>query len=370
MKWWRRWWGGEGLLDALLIASILYVVVWALHPSLVFSSTLLTGGDTGSHVALAEFLRTQHTIFNLTPWYPGWFAGMPAYTYYFVLPDLLAAWASHLIGFAVAFKLTTILGSLLTPIGAYAMARLFRAPRPVPLALAFSTLPFLFDASFTIDGGNLFSTMAGEYAFSLSLALSMLTVGLFARGVRTGRGYWLSALALSATLASHVLPWFFAIVATGVLVIFELLQRRGIGDPRTRDVVRGDFARPFRFALGAGLLSGGLSAWWLLPFVSEQSLTNSMGYVNDNVSSPHAIFTTLGWFTSSGAAAGDRWVIVMAGVAIVAAFFVLDRLGMVLATLTVFSLAAFVLDPQSVIWNERLVPFWFLTIHLSAGWLV
>jgi len=370
VNWWRRWWGGEGLLDALLIASILYVVVWALHPNLVFSSTLLTGGDTGAHVALADFLRTQHTIFNFTPWYPGWFAGMPAYTYYFVLPDLLAAWASHLIGFAVAFKLTTILGSLLTPIAAYVMARFFRAPRPVPLALAFSTLPFLFDASFTIDGGNLYSTMAGEYAFSLSLALSMLTIGLFARGVRTGRGYWLSALALSATLASHVLPWFFAIVAAGVLVIFELLQRRGIGDPRTRDVVKGDFARPFRFALGAGLLSGALSAWWLLPFVTEQSLTNSMGYVNDNVSAPHAIFTTLGWFTSSGAAAGDRWVIVMAGVAIVAAFFVFDRLGMVLATLTVFSLAAFVLDPQSVIWNERLVPFWFLTIHLSAGWLV
>jgi hypothetical protein len=28
-----------------------------------------------------------------------------------------------------------------------------------------------------------------------------------------------------------------------------------------------------------------------------------------------------------------------------------------------------VFDPQNVIWNERLVPFWFITIHLSAGWL-
>ena len=370
MRSWRRWCSGEGVLDALLVASILYVVLWSLHPDLVFSSTLLTGGDTGSHLALADFLRSQHTILNLTPWYPGWFAGMPAYTYYFVLPDLLAAWASHLIGFAVAFKVTTILGSLLTPISAYAMARLFRAPRPVPVALAFSTLPFLFDASFTIDGGNLFSTMAGEYAFSLSLALSLFTIGLFARGVRTGRGYWMAALALSATLASHVLPWFFAIAAVVVLVVFELLQRRGIGDPTTRDVVPGDYARPLRFALGAGLLSGALSAWWLLPFVSEQPLTNSMGYVNDNVSSLHAIFTTLGWFTASGTAAGDRWVIVMGGVAIVAAFVVLDRLGMALATLSALSLTAFVVDPQSVIWNERLVPFWFLTIHLCAGWLV
>ncbi|HQT99868.1 MAG TPA: hypothetical protein PLG60_05125, partial [Acidimicrobiales bacterium] len=367
---WRARVTSEGLLDAILVAAILYVILWSLHPSLVFSSTLLTGGDTGSHLALADFLRTQHSLVNLTPWYPGWFAGMPAYTYYFVLPDLLAAWASHLIGFAIAFKLTTILGSLLTPIAAYVMARLFRAPRPVPLALAFSTLPFLFDASFTIDGGNLFSTMAGEYAFSLALALSMLTIGLFARGVRTGRGYWVAALALSATLAAHVLPWFFAILAAGVLVFFELLQRRGVGDPRTLDVTPGDYGRPLRFAFGAGVLSGALSAWWLLPFVTEQSYTNSMGYVNDNVSSLHAIFTVLGWFNATGGAAGDRWVIVGAAFATGLAFVVRDRLGMVLATLTILSLTAFVADPQSVIWNERLVPFWFLTIHLLVGWMV
>jgi hypothetical protein len=51
------------------------------------------------------------------------------------------------------------------------------------------------------------------------------------------------------------------------------------------------------------------------------------------------------------------------------AFWVRDRLGMILSTLTVLSLGAFVFDPQNVIWNERLVPFWFITIHLSAGWL-
>ena len=43
---------------------------------------------------------------------------------------------------------------------------------------------------------------------------------------------------------------------------------------------------------------------------------------------------------------------------------------MVLATLSVLSLVAFVLDPQSAIWNQRLIPFWFISIHLVAGWLV
>ncbi len=356
------------VLDATVVLSVVLVTIWSLHPSLLFSSTLITGGDTGAHVALPAYLHGQGGLFNLTPWYPGWFAGMPAYTYYFVLPDVLAALAAYVINFAVAFKLATVLGSVLMPISAYLMARLFRAPRPVPAALAMATLPFLFDATFTIDGGNLFSTMAGEYAFSLSLALALLTIGLFARGMRTGRGYWLGALALSTTLAAHVLPWLFAIGAIGVLTLFELLARRGIGDPRD-PVEPGDYARPFRYALGAGLLSGLLSAWWLLPFVTTQNLTNSMGYTNDSVSSIRSIFSILGWYNSNGSAAGDRWVIVLATLALVVAFVVRDRLGMFLTSMAALSLFAFVFDPQSVIWNERLVPFWFVTIHLCAGWL-
>ena len=128
-------------------------------------------------------------------------------------------------------------------------------------------------------------------------------------------------------------------------------------------------SRPLRFAIVAGLISVGLSAWWLTSFVTTQKYTNSMGYTNDPVNTLHSIFTTLGWFTSGGGAAGDRWVIVLAIIALIVAFWVRDRLGMILTTLTVLSIGAFVFDPQNVIWNERLVPFWFITIHLSAGWL-
>jgi hypothetical protein len=482
----RAFWTPLRILDAALVASVVVITIWSLHPNLVFSSSLLTGGDTGSHLAMPAYLKTTGNVFNFTPWDSGWFAGFPAYTYYFVLPDVLASFASYVIGFAVAFKLATVLGSVLMPITAYTMGRLFRAPRPIPVALAMATLPFLFDATFTIDGGNLFSTMAGEYAFSLSLALALLTIGLFARGVRTGKGYWLAAIGLSLTLASHVLPWMFAIGAVAVLVAFELMYRRGVGEPfdrrrasegrpnpfavgvgllclafipfffdtaastnstgflSTREATysllfsvllglftltrvwqsyysrraywlvvfgalvtiaslfvalrfafaailamiafelflrrgdathpqlegRGDYSRPLRFAIGAGVLSLGLSAWWLFPFATSQSLSDSLGYTNVSVSNLRAIFSTLGWFNVTGGAAGDRWIIVLAGIAIVVAFAVRDRLGMVLATLTVLSFWTFVLDPQSAIWNQRLIPFWFISIHLVAGWLV
>jgi hypothetical protein len=357
------------LTEITAVALVMLITFWELHPNLILSGSLITGGDTASHVALPAYLRTQGNLFNLTPWYPGWYDGMPAYSYYFVLPDYFATLGSYVIGFAHAFKLATVMGSLLMPVSAYLMGKLFNAPKPVPAALALATLPFLFDASYTIDGGNLLSTMAGEYAFSFSLALALLTIGLFARGMRTGKGYWLAGLALSVTLAAHVLPWMFAIGAVLVMIVFEVFQRYGHGDPRDESV-RGDVARPMRFAVVAGVISMGFSAWWLFSFATSQSLTNSMGYSNVDTSTIHAIFTTLGWFTSTGAAAGDQWVIIGAAVSCVGAFVVRDRLGMILATLTALSFAAFVFDPQSVIWNERLIPFWYVSIHLVVGWFV
>jgi len=46
---------------------------------------------------------------------------------------------------------------------------------------------------------------------------------------------------------------------------------------------------------------------------------------------------------------------VLAIIALIVAFWVRDRLGMILTTLTVLSIGAYVFDPQNVIWNERLV---------------
>ena len=355
-------------IDIAGIAAVMVVTFWSLHPNLLFSTSLITGGDTGSHVAAADFLRTNG-LWHLTPWYPGWFDGMPLYTFYFVLPDALAVLGSILVPFTISFKLMTALGSLLLPLGAFIMARQLRAPRPIPLALAMATLPFLFDANFTIDGGNLFSTMAGEYAFSISLALSLIAIGYFARGMRTGRGYRVAAVALAATQLAHLLPWLFAIVVSGIVMVLEVLARHGWGDPtQRRDHV--DLTRPIRFSVVAGLFSLAFTAWWFAPFATLQNYTNSMGYTNDDVSSLHAIFSFLGWFSATGGASSDRWVLVLAGLGFVAAWWSRQLLGVTLALWCAVSLAAFVYDPQSVIWNERLVPFWYLGTHLLAGWFV
>jgi hypothetical protein len=345
------------------VGCVLAVTLWALHPSLLVANTLTAGGDTGAHVALPWFLRTELLPHGqLTGWYPGWFDGFPLYTYYFVLSDLLAALGSFVVPYAIAFKLTTVLGSVLLPLCAYTMGRLFRLRAPIPACLAASTLPFLFETSFTISGGNLFSTLAGEYAFSLSLALSLVALGCVARGLRTGRGVVVGAVALSVTLAAHVLPWLWALAGIAVLVAVDLAPSRfGLSDPVPADPT------PPRRTVGsylarAVLLSAALSAWWLVPWVTGQSYAISMGYVNDGAagqpSFAHQLFPS-----------GDRIMLVAALVGLGVAWARRSRFGVWLTTLTALSGAAYVLDPQGSLWNERLLPFWFFGGWLTCGWL-
>ena len=172
----------------LCIVSVIAVVLWRLHPSLLLSTSIPTGGDNGGHYAMPAFLRSNLLPHGqLTGWDPGWYDGFPLYTYYFVLSDLIGALLSYIVPYALAFKWITILGSLLLPVAAWAMGRLFGLRRAFPGALAAFTLCYLFDYTYTIYGGNLFSTLAGEYAYSLSIALALVFLGLMARGLRTGK---------------------------------------------------------------------------------------------------------------------------------------------------------------------------------------
>src|ERR1019366_10629701 len=113
LDWFERHNTPGARIDALVVLAVIVVTLFELHPTLLLSNTLITGGDTGSHLAVPAYLKSVGNPFNLTPWYPGWFAGMPAYTYYFVLPDYFASLAAYIMNFAVAVKLATIMGSVL-----------------------------------------------------------------------------------------------------------------------------------------------------------------------------------------------------------------------------------------------------------------
>ncbi len=129
---------------ATVIVGVVCITLWQLHLNLLLTDTTTTGGDTGAHYMMPAFF-SSNLFPHLTGWSPSWYDGYPIYTFYFVLPDVLVALASHLLSYNVAFKLATVLGSLLLPVAAWALGRLFGLRPPAPAARGAATLPVLFD---------------------------------------------------------------------------------------------------------------------------------------------------------------------------------------------------------------------------------
>ncbi|MHB8219223.1 MAG: hypothetical protein ACYDHU_02710 [Acidimicrobiales bacterium] len=353
------------------VGGVIAVTLWQLHLPLLLANTTTTGGDTGAHYMMPAYF-TSNLFPHLTGWNPGWYDGYPMYTFYFILPDVLVALASHVITYNVAFKLATVMGSILLPVAAWACGKLFGLPAPVPAVLATATLPYLFDYTWTIYGGNLFSTMAGEYSFSLSLALALLFLGLFARGIRTGRGRGWAAVVLALCILAHIVPAAFAMVGAALLMFAELLPHSlTLHDdlrPSSRAWRRSTFDDLSMGKHGEGrwgivwwgastvVIGILLSGWWLVPFGLRLPYATSMGYSNVTtyvaILFPHA----------------DLWVEIIAGLAVLIAVALRNRFGLVVSTLGGLSALGLVVDPQGSLYNVRLLPLWFISVYLAAGW--
>jgi len=330
------------LVTLLAVASVIVIVAWQMDPSLVLANTTTTGGDTGAHVGLAGYLKSNLLPgLHLTGWYPGAYDGLPLYTFYFPMADLAAAVMGYVIPFNIAFKLATLLGSFLLPVAAWAFGRLAGLERPRPAVLALATLPFLFDQSYTIYGGNLYSTLAGEYSYSLGLSIALVFLGVVVYGMRTGRLRALGAVLLASCALCHLVPAMFAMA--GVAVIFVL------SPPSWRRLWW------ILTSVGTGLL---LIAFWAVPFVLEQAYTTNMGWLN---------VTTYAQLLAPN---GNRWALALAAVGLVAALLRRHRPMVLFAVLAVLAAAAVVLDPQGKLYNTRFVPLWWICVYLLAGYAV
>ncbi len=53
------WWWVPGAITVVTIAAVIVVTLSQLHPSLLFSDTTTTGGDTGAHIAMPWYMRVD-----------------------------------------------------------------------------------------------------------------------------------------------------------------------------------------------------------------------------------------------------------------------------------------------------------------------
>ena len=195
------------------------------HLDLVFADNTPTGGDMGAHVMAPAYLR-DHLLphWQLSGWSNYWYNGFPIYIFYMLPPALLIVLLNVVLPYGVAFKIVTVVGIISLPFCCWAFGRLARFRYPIPELMAVASLTFLFDESFSIYGGNIKSTMAGEFSFSIALSLAMLGLGLFARGLETGKHRNKAAILIALAMLSHGLVMLF--VALAVILLWLVWMDR------------------------------------------------------------------------------------------------------------------------------------------------
>jgi hypothetical protein len=323
----------------LVVGAVSAFVFSELRPDLLFSKSTPAGGDMGAHVWGPAYMR-DHLLPSgrLFGWTPDWYAGMPYPTFYFPLPTLLIVLVDLVLPYGVAFKLVSVLGLVTLPIAACAFGRLAGLPALAPACLGIATLPFLFDRSFTIYGGNVASTLAGEFSFSISLSVALVFLGLYARGLETGRHRAWAAGLLAVTGLCHVVPVLLAVSGALLLTLLRLDRRRLL-----------------RFAVPVVAVAGALGAVWWLPFLWRIPYTNDMGWEK---------LTT---YRQTLFGDRDAWLLVLAAIGVVASIAFRRRAGIFLTVLGAFWALAFWLMPQGRLWNGRVLPLWILSLYLLAG---
>ncbi|MBV9410886.1 MAG: hypothetical protein JO148_04780, partial [Acidimicrobiia bacterium] len=330
------------ITGVVVVLASLYIF-WQLRPDLLFRNTLPAGGDMGAHVWGPNFLK-HHLLPHgrLTGWAPDWYEGFPFLTFYFPLPTLLIALISFVIPYDIAFKLVSVSGLVALPIAAYLFGRLSGMRFPGPALMGIAMVPFVFDRAWTIYGGNVASTLAGEFSFTISLCFGLVFLGMLARGLDTGKGRALTAILLAATALSHVLPTVFVIVGAGVFYLVGPL--------------RGERGRARLKYMATVLPVGGLLAgFWLVPIIFDTPYATDMGWEK------------LTQYTSNLFDKPPLWVLLLAGVGALSSIIYARRTGIAIAAIGVVFAGIFRFEPQARLWNARWLPFWYLCLYLLAA---
>lgn len=330
----------------LTVASVSLIVFIILNPWLVFSSTTPTGGDMGAHVLGPALLRD-----SLLPegrilgWSDDWFAGFPAFYFYFPLPSLTIVFLDLFIPYGVAFKVVTVAGLVALPFAAYFHARAMNLARSIAVVAATSGAVFAFMESFNIYGGNIASSLAGEFSYSWSFSLSLVYLGLLIKGVRDDRRFlkW-AALALALTALSHIL--------TTIVVVFASLFVIGW----KKGLVSTALVWVWGFAI---------AGFWALPLLARIGLTSDMAWTP--LSRLEELFPVEIWLLLPLAIFGAVWAMrrSRAAAPLIAAS-LLPVIYFPLPNVLPDLLPELFGGERWKLWNGRLLPYWYFGVAFFA----
>src|SRR5690606_31316061 len=112
-----------------------------------------------------------------------WFAGFPVFYFYFPLPSLVNVLLDVFLPSGVAFKLVNVMVLVALPPAVAFMTRSFGFSKAVTTVTGAGGAIFVFLESYSIYGGNIASSLAGEFSYSWSFSLGMVYLGFLMRAV-------------------------------------------------------------------------------------------------------------------------------------------------------------------------------------------
>ena len=253
----------QKIINIIIFLVIFSFLIYYFKPSLILSKTTTTGGDTASHFYPAYYMKNYLLpYFKLTGWCPGWYAGFPIFHFYMPLCYVLMAILGYFISLEISFKIITALGSFLLPIATFYCFRFMKFKFPTPIIAALFSLIFLFHQGNSMWGGNIPSTMAGEFSYSLSMGFMILFFGLVYKGI-TEKKYVIENGVLAAlTVLTHIYTMIFAVVCSSFLIFKE------------KKVIKN-----LKYLFKVYLLAILLSAFWVLPFLAKIEYATPCDYI-------------------------------------------------------------------------------------------
>ena len=192
----------NNLFIKVALGSLLLIF---LRLELVFSDLLPTGGDMGAHIVPTKFFVTElFNNFKLSGWSQDWFAGYPVYYFYFPLPPIITSLLSFLFPFSISFKTMVLISQVLLVIS---IEMLMRNNSKEFSFYGFGVgLLYLLTESFTIFGGNLASSLAGQYSFTYSIAFANFSIFYL---LKSNHRYSteIASLLIGLSVLSHLIPF-------------------------------------------------------------------------------------------------------------------------------------------------------------------
>ena len=229
------------------IAIAMLYVIWLGQPDDALRRGAPPRSDLGGHlVALQYLIDVSLPSGRLLDWSHQWFAGYPSFYFYFPLPALLIAALAAVLPLEVAAKLVAVLAPALLPPATYVFARALGFGRFQSSVAALASVAFLSLTAQYIFGGNVLSSVIGEYSFAIALPLMLLYLSRVARVMRGERHPFALSILLALTALCHVIPVIFA-VAASCLALRERHARRQV--------------------VQSWLVGFGLAAFWAVPFI-------------------------------------------------------------------------------------------------------